>query len=237
MDDLNAISIRRQILDWRDKWLSEVPHRLERELVVLFNQIDRRIDQMRLKDSFSSKKFIEKEIKPLLEIWVGNETRAIMRDANKELQQIHDAVIEASQSNIDFDADGDGDWSSYVEVVSGVVTAGGALAAIPTVITLSTSASGGVLAALGFSTALVVNWPIALAGVGIVGGLLAFGGSKTFGVVDKKKATLKESMREMSEAIVLDSDDSKKSVSESLQGAVRETADQLLRAIPNANSV
>jgi hypothetical protein len=235
MDDLNAISIRRQILDWRDKWLSEVPHRLERELVVLFNQIDRRIDQMRLKDSFSSKKFIEKEIKPLLEIWVGNETRAIMRDANKELQQIHDAVIEASQSNIDFDADDD--WSSYVEVVSGVVTAGGALAAIPTVITLSTSASGGVLAALGFSTALVVNWPIALAGVGIVGGLLAFGGSKTFGVVDKKKTALKESMREMSEAIVLGSDDSKKSVSESLQGAIRETADQLLRAIPNANSV
>ncbi|MBV0934842.1 MULTISPECIES: hypothetical protein [Gammaproteobacteria] len=139
MDDLNAISIRRQILDWRDKLLSEVPHRLERELVVLFNQIDRRIDQMRLKDSFSSKKFIEKEIKPLLEIWVGNETRAIMRDANKELQQIHDAVIEASQSNIDFDADDD--WSSYVEVVSGLVTAGGALAAIPTVITLSTSAS------------------------------------------------------------------------------------------------
>jgi hypothetical protein len=236
MDDINAISIRRQILDWRDKWLSEIPHRLERELVVLFDQINRRIDSMRLKDSFSSKKFIEKEIKPLLEIWVGNETRGIIRGANKELQQIHEAVIDASQSNIDFSTTDD-DWSSYLDVVSGVMTAGGALAAIPTVITLSTSATGGVLAALGFSTALVVNWPVALAGVGIVGGLLAFGGSRTLGVVDKKKASLKKSMREMSETIVLYGSDNKTPVSKSLQEAIKETADKLLRAMPHANSV
>jgi hypothetical protein len=78
------------------------------------------------------------------------------------------------------------DRASVVEASTAVVSLGTAFLAIRTIVTLSTttSSAGGFLGLLG-ATTTVINWPVALLGITVVGSLFVFSGNKAVNLKSK----------------------------------------------------
>lgn len=226
MDKLNAITFRREIIDWRDKWVTLIPGHLERELPILFADLDKSLDQMGVMDIFSSEVYIQKKLQPLFSAWIENEVRYLVSESQKELDQISSYIIEHEMFG---DQLSSADTESYSEVAKTTATAGVALAAIPGVIALSTTSAGGVLGMIGLTT---ISWPIALVGISVVGGLLAFSGNKAINIKAKATDKLKIQIREMLNDLVLVGEDSS-SITLRLQESIENVSAAYLKEIGN----
>lgn len=176
-DKADSILLRRQLLDWRDKHVEAIQHHLNRELVLLLQEMDAEIDRMTLLQTFHNSAYVKKRLEPIYSRWLKNEVTFLIESAQFELNVIYEHRLEYERP--DNELNHKDDKKNILETTTAVLSTGVAVAAIPTILSLSTTtiSAGGVLGLLGVTTT-VISWPVALTGGAIVLGLSSFGVSK-----------------------------------------------------------
>lgn len=176
---LDGQAFRRDVLDWRDRAHDNIEVHLYREIGVLFNVIDEVLQEASWKDVLlSMREYGQENLQPLYQQWAVREIEALLVEAENELVAIYSASAPIARP--DGDVSAEVGHSGLADVATAGAGAGLGLVAIPVVASLSTTSVtvGGIL---GFGTATlttVVSWPVAIAGIAAVSGLLAFGGYK-----------------------------------------------------------
>jgi len=177
MNKVDNIYLRRQLLDWRDRHVENVYHHLNREIGLLFNELDKKINKMTLTDVFESDVYTKKHLQPICNRWIENEVYLLINTAQTDLNQIyqHTLKYQKSENNIKYQNDSD----SAMEVGTAAFSAGAAIIAVPAIVSLSTStvSVGGLLGLVGVTTT-AISLPVALTGLAIVSGLFAISGQK-----------------------------------------------------------
>ncbi|MBW0147226.1 hypothetical protein [Marinobacter arenosus] len=227
MRDMELMGLRRQILDWRDKWLTQVPATLEKDLPELIALLNVQIDHISFKETFRTKDFAEKHLQPTYKRWVSRESEQIMRLAEKDLESINQNILEYKASVNEWVA-ADTSFKNVTQLGLATTTTGVALLGIPAVATLSAQSAGFGLGLLGVT---VVSWPIAIGGAAVIGTMAVFGGSRLSTFKDKAIRELKDSVGETIKSTVLGASPEKPSVRTALQHHIRSAATAYLEEL------
>ena len=222
------ILLRRQILDWRDKHIENIDHHLNREIIFLFNELEQKIQQMSLKDIFKSDAYTKK-LKPIYTRWIENEVSMLINDAQVDLNKLRRYTVEYFNEANHIDSKNDNE--NIIDATAAVLSTGAAIYAIPSVLSFLTTrvAAQGVLGILG-ATTTVVSWPIAMTGITIVAGMLAFGGNKATNLKSNHINRYKKAIRtSLYNRIIYNK--ANDSVSQSLQMKIEEISNTLLREL------
>ena len=222
------ILLRRKILDWRDKHIEDIDHHLNREIIFLFNELEQKIQQMSLKDIFKSDAYTKK-LKPIYTRWIENEVSMLINDAQVDLNKLRRYTVEYFNEANHIDSKNDNE--NIIDATAAVLSTGAAIYAIPSVLSFLTTrvAAQGVLGILG-STTTVVSWPIAMTGITIVAGMLAFGGNKATNLKSNHINRYKKAIRtSLYNRIIYNK--ANDSVSQSLQMKIEEISNTLLREL------
>ena len=222
------ILLRRQILDWRDKHSENIDHHLNREIIFLFNELEQKIQQMSLKDIFKSDAYTKK-LNPIYTRWIENEVSMLINDAQVDLNKLRRYTVEYFNEANHIDSKNDNE--NIIDATAAVLSTGAAIYAIPSVLSFLTTrvAAQGVLGILG-STTTVVSWPIAMTGITIVAGMLAFGGNKATNLKSNHINRYKKAIRtSLYNRIIYNK--ANDSVSQSLQMKIEEISNTLLREL------
>ena len=222
------ILLRRQILDWRDKHSENIDHHLNREIIFLFNELEQKIQQMSLKDIFKSDAYTKK-LKPIYTRWIENEVSMLINDAQVDLNKLRRYTVEYFNEANHIDSKNDNE--NIIDATAAVLSTGAAIYAIPSVLSFLTTrvAAQGVLGILG-ATTTVVSWPIAMTGITIVAGMLAFGGNKATNLKSNHINRYKKAIRtSLYNRIIYNK--ANDSVSQSLQMKIEEISNTLLREL------
>ena len=222
------ILLRRQILEWRDKHIEDIDHHLNREIIFLFNELEQKIQQMSLKDIFKSDAYTKK-LKPIYTRWIENEVSMLINDAQVDLNKLRRYTVEYFNEANHIDSKNDNE--NIIDATAAVLSTGAAIYAIPSVLSFLTTrvAAQGVLGILG-STTTVVSWPIAMTGITIVAGMLAFGGNKATNLKSNHINRYKKAIRtSLYNRIIYNK--ANDSVSQSLQMKIEEISNTLLREL------
>jgi len=217
MRDMEFMSLRRQILDWRDKWLTQIPATLEKELPGLIALLNVRINHISFTETFGTKDFAEKHLQPTYKRWVKAQSEEIMRLAERDLESINQNILDYNSSVDDWVAT-DTSLKNVTELGLATSSTGAALLGIPAVATLSVQSAGWGLGLLGVTA---ISWPIALGGAAVLGTMAVFGGSRLARFKDKAIRELKESVEETIKSTVLGSSPERPSVKAALQQHIR----------------
>lgn len=226
---MDALILRKEILNWRDKHTEAVDAHLKRELVFLFNAIDKEIDEVPFREVLRVRQSWAKEhIEPLFRQWVEREAGHLISDAQKDLRAICDHIYEYKKAIPALDhGKGLGQSPEATMAAAGI---GGGLLAIPVFASMATVSAGGLLGVIGLTT---ISWPIAVAGFAVVGGLLAFGGQKAAGLKDSAKNRYRRKIQESITRQVLGADDFSDSIRQRLHNYIVKTASAARREVPS----
>ena len=227
LTEIEKLYLRRQILDWRDKWLTQIPSQLTQRLPALIRVLDVRIESITFNATFKTKSFAEKQLQPVYANWAKANGTEIVSAAEKELQQIY-------QHTLGFD-DRVSAWSARetsaknaFEIGLATGTTGAAFLGIPVVASVSVQSAGYGLGLLGVTA---ISWPIALVGAAVVGTMTIFGGSKILKYKENAIRDLKDSTSEFVRLSVLAPSSRPPSLCTSLQVIIRQTSAQILEAL------
>lgn len=227
MRDMELMGLRRQILDWRDKWLTQIPATLERELPGLIALLNVKINHISFTETFRTKGFAEKNLQPTYKRWVRTQSEQIMRLAEKDLESINQNILDFNASVDEWVAT-DTSLRNATELGLATTSTGAALLGIPTVATLSVKSAGWGLGLLGVTA---ISWPIALGGAAVLGTMAVFGGSRLAKFKDKAIRELKDSVEETIKSTVMGASPEKPSVNASLQHHIRSAATAYLEEL------
>ena len=228
MTNEDKILLRRQILDWRDKHIENIDHHLNREIIFLFNELEQKIQKMSIKDIFKSDAYT-KRLQPIYTRWLENELQVLINAAQVDLNQTCEHTFEYinTSNNLDYKNDN----GTLVDATKVVLSTGAAISAVPSFLSLLTTtvAAEGVLGILG-ATTTIINWPIVLAGITVIGGLAALGGNKAtklkVDAINRYKKTIRKNLYDR--VIYNKTNDS---VCQSLQIKIEEISSALLREL------
>ena len=224
----DKILLRRQILDWRDKHIENIDHHLNREIIFLFNELEQKIQKMSIRDIFKSDAYT-KRLQPIYTRWLKNELPILINAAQFDLNKIHQHTFEYLNDSNKLDYKNDNE--TLVDATKVVLSTGAAIYALPSFLSLLTTtvAAEGVLGILG-ATTTIINWPIALAGIAVIGGLAALGGNKAtklkVDAINRYKKTIRKNL--YGRIIYNKANDS---VCQSLQMKIEEISSNLLREL------
>ncbi|RJQ81106.1 MAG: hypothetical protein C4519_09135 [Desulfobacteraceae bacterium] len=230
MNEIDALQIRRKILDWRDEQVSHIGHHLGREIQLLFKQIDAKIDEMSAIELIKTKKFAKKNLEPIYEQWIENETRLLVQNANQSLQAIYQTSLAWQQADIKLKTDNP--QLVRISDATSIVAAGASLAAIPSLIGLSitTVPGAGILGLLGIGTVTMVSWPVLMTGSVIIGGLGLFAGNRLINMKKKAAEHYKDIVHKaLNEKIITNIGGL--ALRQQLQSVLRQTADNLIQSL------
>lgn len=227
MKNMELMSLRRQILDWRDKWLTQVPKILEKDLPGLIALLDVQINRISFKETFRTKDFAERNLQPIYKRWVKRESEKIMELAEKDLESINQSILDYNSGVNEWVA-ADTSFRNVAELGLATSSTGAALLGIPAVATLSAQSAGFGLGLLGVT---VISWPIAIGGAAVIGTMAVFGGSKLAAFKDKAIRELKGSVGVTIKSTVLGSSPEKSSVQSALQQHIRSAATAYLEEL------
>lgn len=220
MTNIELMSLRRQILDWRDKWLMQIPKLLEKDLPELLALLNTRIDQLSFKDTVRTSEFAEDNLQPFYERWVQTKSRQIIELVEKDLKSINQSMLEYNAA-IEGSIAADNSRKNMSELGLATGSTGAALLGIPAVASLSVSSAGWGLGLLGVT---VISWPIALGGAAVLGTMAVFGGSKLARFKEKAIRELKASVDQSTRSVILSGSSTTPSVKETLQNHIRLSA-------------
>lgn len=229
MNGVQAIELRRQVLDWRDKWVARIPQVLENEIPRLESLLDARIEQMSVKDAFDTRRFAERTLNPAFESWVKSKSKEVLTSAQQDLNALcnhslshddkaHALVIDTTARNR-FEAG----------VVGG--SAGAAVVGIPAVAAFSTTSVGGALGLIGVTA---VSWPVVVGGAAVIGTLALFSGKKAFGFRDKAQRELKRETSSLIRKALLPSGRDQESLASRLQDSIDAAARDFTEKLTDA---
>jgi hypothetical protein len=222
MIDESALQLRRQILDWRDKHYINIYRYLSAELAFLFESIDEVLDEFTISDTFKSEAFFKTRIEPIYDQWVQQESDKLLNDAEQELNQIIQHVIERDND------------PRILQYQNDTATAGGALTAglstfaglIATAFTASsaTVSAGGLLGLLG---ATAISWPVVLAGGTAALGLSYLGIGKSINIMDGKNQLRKWTQETIRKRVIYNKE--KDAACQLLQDRIFEVSNTLIK--------
>jgi len=213
---ITKLALHRQLLDWRDHHLLNVEQRLEEKLPILFELMEKKYEEISLKELFFKRKeFVQREIDPLLETWARDEGQAILNDAKKDLSRILSGILQLKLEE-PLEPGCPAHEAPLLDVslsLAGLVSGAAALSAI------SALAIGSV--GIGFLSISIVSWPALIGGVTMAA---AFGSGGIYKAATLKKTALKkhlEKTKAFVRKLVLCSDESKgESLCRKLQDAI-----------------
>ncbi len=230
MNSEDKVRLRRQLLDWRDKHIDNIQHHLDREVILLYADIDKAFKKMNIVDIFDSRAFFKKEIEPKYLQWLKNETTVLLNLAQEELNHIiqHGILSEAQGYKTNLQSSSKSDSDTAIDAATATFSTGLAVAAIPSLITFSTTSvsAGGILGMLG-ATTTVISWPVAIVGGAVLLGLSHFGIGK-FGSLksDAIKRLRKETKKQIHNRVI--QNEMGDSVCQHLQTKIFETTEQMI---------
>jgi len=224
----DVLVLRRAILDWRDEQTAAAQDHFHSKLPDLFIAIDDELEAKSLRELITEAKSInEKQVQPIFEKWLEQETTCIQKNAQSALQKIVDQyIIDFKNSQQSFSE------ADIIDVQSGLLKTVGAtstgIAAIPIFTSLSTVSAGGFL---GFVGMTAISWPIALAGFVVAGGLLALGGHQAITLKKKAVAKYRNEIQKFIIEVIFGSAKNNRSVMQYLQESIENTASTILQEI------
>lgn len=222
MKTVDRLALKKQLIDWRDRQCQVVEEHFVRSFVLLWDEVDQAVDQMGVLDVVTGKGFTEREIVPVWERWVKNETEVVLSAAQRELSRISETALEQTGAKSKLPAP---DGSTIMADGAIVATASaGAGVALVTLLpaSVTTVTTGGVLGVFGTTTA-VVAWPVALGLFAVVGVAAALGGSRVFNARERAVRHYKEQLRAWMKQSAIDSENPNSLVS-LIQAEIRRVA-------------
>jgi hypothetical protein len=91
---LAQIVLRRKIIDWRDKHLTEIELHLIKKLPTLMCEIDTELQNLSIYNStIGISKVNQNMIQPIFNRWVNQRRRKLLKNAETELQNIQHTVL------------------------------------------------------------------------------------------------------------------------------------------------
>jgi len=227
-DRFSRIVLHRKVIDWRDKHITQIELHLMRQLPLLMTRIDRELEQLSTYDSTSGmKKVNQKIIQPLFNRWVEQQHGVLLKNAQAELQTIHDTVLLQLGvcSDIDTLINQTHVRDSFVGAAFGV----SGIALIPVVSSASIVSAGGVLGLVGVTT---LSFPIAAVGGLAVLSLFVLGGNKVSSI--KRNAQLKYRQdigQKIDEFVFSKGNQNTKGLSFSLQSHITAASNNILKGL------
>jgi|TARA_R110001599_G_scaffold321706_1_gene532450 hypothetical protein len=213
-NNLNALTLRRNILDWRDKHITNIELHLRREISTLMQAIDHELNKLSVIEStFKTKNIHTTIIQPLITDWTKRESGQLLDEAQKELLSIHGLVLE----QIEHDANiGEHDSNAhFVDAAKAASVGISGIVAIPAFASASAVSTTGVLGLFGVTA---VSLPIAVTGILVIGSLLALSGFKMSTIKEKAIKRYRDQLYSSINASVLgDGNNGKPNLSEQLQ--------------------
>jgi hypothetical protein len=225
MIDESGLQLRRQILDWRDKHYINIYRYLSAELAFLFESIDEVLDEFTISDTFKSEAFFKTRIEPIYDQWVQQESDKLLNDAEQELNQIIQHVIERDndptilQYQNDTATEGDA-------VTAGLSTVAGLIATAFTASSATVSAGGLAGFIMG---ATVISWPVVLVGGSVALGLSYLGIGKSMNIMDAKKQLRKSTQETIRKRVIYNKE--KDAVCQLLQNRIFGVSNTLIREL------
>jgi hypothetical protein len=196
MNNENAILIRRQLLDWRDKHIENIHNHLSSKIAVLLRDLNNKINNMSLTDIYSNEDYTKKYLEPICSRWIKHETAILINAAQSDLNSIYQRAIEYKENNNNLNPKNDS-HNIQKDAITALISTGAGVAAIPTAVSTATVSVGGIMGLLGVTT---ISLPIAIVGGAIVGSLLAFGGSKIINIksdaIERYKNDIRKAVQE-----------------------------------------
>lgn len=213
-NNLNALSLHRNILDWRDKHITNIELHLRREIPTLMQTIEHELKKLSvLESTIKTKKIHNIIIQPIITDWVKRESSNLLDDAQKELLSIHGLVLE----QIDHDSNiGEGISNEHFLDAAKAASLGiTGIAAIPAFASASAVSTTGLLGLFGVTT---LSIPIAATGILVVGSLLAVSGFKMTTIKEKALKRYRDQLlSSINESVLGDGENGKPNLSEQLQ--------------------
>ena len=226
--NLNALTLRRNILDWRDKQIINIELNLRRETKSLMQAIEHELGKLTVIEStFKMKKIHTKIIQPLITEWTKRESRNLLDDAQKELFLIHGLVLE----HVEHDAFIDEHESNahFIDAAKAASVGLSGIVAIPAFASASAVSTTGMLGLLGVTT---LSLPIAATGILVIGTLLALCGFKMSFIKEKAvKRYLDQLHSSIKESVLGDENNGKPSLSGQLQKHISTASNFILDEI------
>lgn len=232
MKTLEEIIFRREVLDWRDKWIEWIPEKLESALPELLEALHERIDEMSIKETLTTQRYSAKHLQPIYEKWVADVSAEILGAAQEELGSINYKVL-ASLPELATDIAFDGARDNIVDGLVGTGAAGAAVLGIPLVAKASTVTAAYGLGLVGVTA---ISWPVALTGVTVLGGLAVFGGTRIAGYKSRAKQQFKDKTDSTIEKAVLPQPAGQPSVASELQLIIKDTATAYVKELRDVHS-
>jgi len=200
LDDRHtAATIRREILEWRDKHHIAIDLHLCRELPVIMRQIEVEFNKMNVfQSTIGIRKASRELIQPKFEEWLDSESIKLLDDAQKELRSIHDVLVQ--QSNTGSNIDAEPGFGHISDAVSGLALGLGGFALIAPISSASVVSAGGLMGVLGVTT---VSIPFLAAGILLIVSLLALGGHRFATLKHRAQKSYREKVEARMEDFVL----------------------------------
>lgn len=230
MQNVEVAILRRQVLDWRDKWLDQIPIVLDRELLSLLTLLNAQIGQISFKQTFSVGKYAEKNIQPIYESWVIRTSRKIMDLAHRDLKLIDRDILEYN-SNLEYRVASDTSGKNVVRMGVASGSAGAAVLGIPVVQAFSTVSAGWGLGLLGVT---LISWPVMLGGAAVLGTMAVFGGTKLARLREKAIQDFKGSVEAELRSAILATQGTEMSLTTNLQEKIRRAAAAYMEELKSA---
>ena len=225
----NTLFLRRSVLDWKDKHVTQIEMHLRRELPVLMNAIDKELNKLSIYESlFKFRKLRSEIIQPLFNEWVSRESTQLLEDAQKELLSIHGLVLDQIDHRGGNIKTKDSK-ASLLDLATGAAAGVGGIALIPVFTSASVVSTGGILGLLGATT---VSLPIVTIGVLVVGSSLALGVHRMSDVKKRAvKSYRKKIHKSINDLVLGGAEDAKPSLCDQLQGRILTASNHIISEI------
>jgi nucleotidyltransferase/DNA polymerase involved in DNA repair len=229
MDRTQHLTTRRNLLNWRDRWLEKVDTQLSRELSALKLNLDDQIEGIGITAVIFNDDFIKKKLHPILAEWLTMQLSSLMQSATKELLEVCDKAVEAQ--SIDSQLKNLNTPQKLLDIATAGLSTAAVFAAIPAAVGASTAtvSVGGFLGLLGVTTT-VVSMPAVVVGTAVIATAGIFARHRIKKVKTNTQLRLKENMAaQLQEKVLFNRDGT--SLNQVLQGVIESTASKLLKEL------
>jgi hypothetical protein len=227
-DRFEQIALRRKVLDWRDKHLTEIELHLMKELPFLMRKIDGELENLSTFDSTSGMgKVNQNIIQPMFNKWVEQQRHILLKNAETELQKIHDTVL--CQAGVNSDIDSHFNQTHISDAFAGAALGVGGIVLVPVVSSASVVSVGGLLGLVGVTT---LSLPVAVVGGLAAVSMLALGGRKFLTIKRNAQFKYRQNIGKKIDEFVFSKGNNKtKGLSFQLQSSITAASEQIIKGL------
>ncbi|MNF79591.1 hypothetical protein D3C84_618050 [compost metagenome] len=232
MNKLEAMTIRKAILGWRERWTKNVGERLQADSLDLLRVLDDEIEAMSFRNAIFSKRYIRNKLQPIFVSWSKSMASELISDAEADLLKICQQSVPRHSAYTSLDAHDSVD--DLKDMAGATLSSAMALAAIPAVVTFSTAtvSVGGILGFLGVTASVILFKQLAL-GFFALAFLWSLATFRVQKIKTNCQARLKHQMQQQIKYKILYCKKNK-SLNLTLNELIEETANKLIGELKNA---